>query len=397
VESKDQPLGHCKGSFYGFRLATGAKGNCTRVGRGSEEAPSPLQTETLMFFNQLDVSWPVIRLVALIAFIATLGLYEADAEASTLAIRATDSTGSRIISAGYQAPQEALERPAAQPATLTPQGTEDAAIEMMLEADMRDELRTWLLQQEQVDKSLFASASQEDTILDRVGAEDPFAATQAPVALRAESAEPAPVIRAVLADPIPMFHGRGPAPSLSQVSMVSASNCAWPLPCHGTSRRVGTSRQPSERSRQYARSTRLNYFSFSHEIQVAAARFGVDPLFIRAVMHAESSFNPSARSHAGAQGLMQLMPATARRFGVQNAFEAAQNIRGGSQYLAWLINRFNGNMSLAAAAYNAGEGAVDRHGGIPPYRETIDYVEKVITLWDRYRSEIPDLGTAGAH
>ena len=64
--------------------------------------------------------------------------------------------------------------------------------------------------------------------------------------------------------------------------------------------------------------------------------------------------------------------------------------------LAWLINRFNGNMSLAAAAYNAGEGAVDRHGGIPPYRETIDYVEKVITLWERYRSEMPSLGTAGA-
>lgn len=348
-----------------------------------------------MFLNQLDVSSPILRLVALIAFIAAFGLYDADAEASTLVIRATDSNGSRIISSGYQAPQE---RAATQPAPAADSSGE-AAVEMMLEEDMRDELRTWLMQQEQVDKQLFASASEEDTILDKVGATDPFAEDQAPVTPRLVAQEPAPVIRAVLSDPIPMFHGRGPTPSASQAVIASArvSNCAWPLTCQGGARRAGTSKLPSARSRQFALNTRLNYFSFSHEIQLAAARFGVDPLFIRAVMHAESSFNPSARSHAGAQGLMQLMPATARRFGVQNSYEAAQNIRGGSQYLAWLINRFNGNMSLAAAAYNAGEGAVDRHGGIPPYRETIDYVEKVLTLWDRYRSELPALGTAGAH
>ena len=352
-----------------------------------------------MFLNQLDVSTPVLRIVALIAFLATLGLYDAEAEASTLMIRATDGSGSRVISTGHQAPLQQLQgRSAASEPSV--ESDVEPVVDVMLEAGMRDELRTWLLQQEQVDKKLFASADEGDSILDNVGVTDPFA--EVPVAAPSPviASEPAPVIRAVLSDPIPMFHGRGPAPpALPRAAMASARtfNCAWPLPCPGSRRTsTGSSRQPSERSRQFAQNTRLNYFSFAQEVQLAAVRFGVDPLFIRAVMHAESSFNPSAKSHAGAQGLMQLMPATARRFGVQNSYEASQNIRGGSQYLAWLINRFNGNMSLAAAAYNAGEGAVDRHGGIPPYRETIDYVEKVITLWERYRSEMPSLGTAGA-
>lgn len=84
---------------------------------------------------------------------------------------------------------------------------------------------------------------------------------------------------------------------------------------------------------------------------------------------------------------MQLMPATARRFGVTDSFDASQNIHGGVQYLAWLLRRFNGNLTTAAAGYNAGEGAVDRHGGVPPYRETQNYVVRVAQLADRYRSE----------
>lgn len=133
---------------------------------------------------------------------------------------------------------------------------------------------------------------------------------------------------------------------------------------------------------------RLNTAAYQAEIAAASREFGVDESVIRAIMHAESSYNPLALSHAGAQGLMQLMPATARRFGVADSFNAGQNIRGGVQYLAWLLKRFNGDLRLAAAGYNAGEGAVDRHGGIPPYKETQRYVERVAVLAERYRGNI---------
>ena len=133
---------------------------------------------------------------------------------------------------------------------------------------------------------------------------------------------------------------------------------------------------------------RLNTISYDAEIKAAARDYGVDEAIVRAIIHAESSFNPMALSHAGAQGLMQLMPATARRFGVTNSYDAGQNIRGGVQYLAWLLKRFNGNLTLAAAGYNAGEGAVDRHGGVPPYQETQRYVARVGVLADRYRGSI---------
>ena len=133
---------------------------------------------------------------------------------------------------------------------------------------------------------------------------------------------------------------------------------------------------------------RLNTAAYDAEIKAAARDYGVDEAIVRAIIHAESSFNPMALSHAGAQGLMQLMPATARRFGVTNSYDANQNIRGGVQYLAWLLKRFNGNLTLAAAGYNAGEGAVDRHGGVPPYQETQRYVARVGVLADRYRGSI---------
>lgn len=133
---------------------------------------------------------------------------------------------------------------------------------------------------------------------------------------------------------------------------------------------------------------RLNTISYDAEIKAAARDYGVDEAIVRAIIHAESSFNPMALSHAGAQGLMQLMPATARRFGVTDSYDASQNIRGGVQYLAWLLKRFNGDLTLAAAGYNAGEGAVDRHGGVPPYQETQRYVARVGVLADRYRGSI---------
>jgi soluble lytic murein transglycosylase-like protein len=130
---------------------------------------------------------------------------------------------------------------------------------------------------------------------------------------------------------------------------------------------------------------RLRQDAYRDEIAAAAAQYGVDESIVRAIIHAESAFNPNALSRVGAQGLMQLMPATARRFGVSNPFDPAQNIRGGVKYLAWLLKRFNGNLTLAAAGYNAGEGAVDRYKGVPPYNETQRYVQRVALLADRYR------------
>ncbi len=131
---------------------------------------------------------------------------------------------------------------------------------------------------------------------------------------------------------------------------------------------------------------RLNTAAYAAEIAAAARQHGVEEAIVRAIIHAESAYNPNALSRVGAQGLMQLMPATARRFGVGNAFDAGQNIQGGVQYLAWLLKRFNGDLTLAAAGYNAGEGAVDKYKGVPPYAETQRYVQRVAVLAERYRS-----------
>lgn len=105
--------------------------------------------------------------------------------------------------------------------------------------------------------------------------------------------------------------------------------------------------------------------------------FGVDPDLLRAMTRQESSFNPRAVSHKNAQGLMQLIPDTAKRFGVKDPFDPDQNIRGGAQYMRWLLDRFKGDVDKALAGYNAGEGAVDKYKGIPPFRETRDYVKKI--------------------
>ncbi len=133
---------------------------------------------------------------------------------------------------------------------------------------------------------------------------------------------------------------------------------------------------------------RLNTAAYQAEIRAAARRHGVDESIVRAIIHAESAFNPNALSRVGAPGLMPRMPATARRFGVGNPFDAGQNIRGGVEYLAWLLKRFDGNLTLAAAGYNAGEGAVDKYRGVPPYSETRRYVERVAVLADRYRGAL---------
>ena len=110
-------------------------------------------------------------------------------------------------------------------------------------------------------------------------------------------------------------------------------------------------------------------------IYEAGEKEGVDPRFIHAVIWQESKYKVDARSHAGAQGLMQLMPATAKRFGCHDANDPADNITAGTKYLSWLLKRFAGNVELALAGYNAGEGSVDKYDGIPPYNETQNYVK----------------------
>lgn len=116
---------------------------------------------------------------------------------------------------------------------------------------------------------------------------------------------------------------------------------------------------------------------FDNLIVEAAKKFDVDAALVSAVIKAESDFNPREVSNKGARGLMQLMPATAERFGVNNSFDPAANIYGGVRYLRWLLEKFNGNADLAVAAYNAGEGNVWKYNGVPPFRETINYINRI--------------------
>jgi soluble lytic murein transglycosylase-like protein len=124
---------------------------------------------------------------------------------------------------------------------------------------------------------------------------------------------------------------------------------------------------------------------FAGLIEQTARQFQLDPALVRAVIHAESGFNPAARSSKGAMGLMQLMPGTARQMGVADAWMPEQNIAGGVQYLAGLLQQFRGDQKLAVAAYNAGPEAVRKYAGIPPYAETQAYVQRVQILQQRYR------------
>ncbi|HEY8681537.1 MAG TPA: lytic transglycosylase domain-containing protein, partial [Rhodanobacter sp.] len=144
-------------------------------------------------------------------------------------------------------------------------------------------------------------------------------------------------------------------------------------------------------------SVNLNLTAYGDTIREASVEYGVDEAFLRAIIHAESAFNPRALSIKGAQGLMQLMPGTASNMGVLDAFNTDQNIRGGARYLSLLLHDFNGNERLAAAAYNAGPGAVQRYSGVPPYPETQVYVERVGTLRKRYGEAIhPPLASRGS-
>lgn len=128
------------------------------------------------------------------------------------------------------------------------------------------------------------------------------------------------------------------------------------------------------------RGTGLRNSIYSELIATAAQAHGVDPILVQAVIQVESNYKPRARSNKGAMGLMQLMPATAREYRVRNAYDPKANINAGIQKLKGLLNKWEGNVALALAAYNAGEGAVARFNGIPPYRETQNYVRKILSL-----------------
>lgn len=126
---------------------------------------------------------------------------------------------------------------------------------------------------------------------------------------------------------------------------------------------------------------------FKEEVKVAAKSSGVETALLHAVITAESNYNSRAISPKGARGLMQLMPVTAKRFGVNNMYDPEQNIQGGALYLAYLLKLFNNDFKLAIAAYNAGENAVIKHGNkIPPYSETVNYVSKVMGLYKKLKT-----------
>jgi len=127
---------------------------------------------------------------------------------------------------------------------------------------------------------------------------------------------------------------------------------------------------------------------FAAQFRAAARDTGVDDAWLRAIAHAESGFDPRAVSPKGALGLMQLMPALARQYGVADPYSSAQSIDAAARHIRMLMRRYKGDLVLVAAAYNAGEGAVQRYGGVPPYAETEDYVEKVQALYERYRSAL---------
>lgn len=157
-------------------------------------------------------------------------------------------------------------------------------------------------------------------------------------------------------------------------------------PPKGTQAKVFSAKESKYSVYRSTRSSRSKLFPnlYSSHIASSARKYRVGRDLIQAVIHAESAFNPRAVSPKGALGLMQLMPFNARRYGAKDPFSPKQNIDAGVRMLAMLNKKYRGDIRLVLAAYNAGEGAVERYGGVPPYRETQNYVRKVMSLKQRY-------------
>jgi soluble lytic murein transglycosylase len=132
--------------------------------------------------------------------------------------------------------------------------------------------------------------------------------------------------------------------------------------------------------------SKLDSNQFDPIISEASKKYGIEAPLIKAVIKAESDFDPNAISHKGARGLMQIMPMNYRLLNVENPFDPNQSIEGGARYLRDMLDRYNGSLNLSLAAYNAGPGAVDRHGGVPPYPETTEYIERVMKYYQRYKN-----------
>jgi soluble lytic murein transglycosylase-like protein len=148
---------------------------------------------------------------------------------------------------------------------------------------------------------------------------------------------------------------------------------------------TGYRRVLKERNGQVSINSLVNG-SYDDLILTASGRYNIDAHLIRAVIKAESDFNSNARSQKGAMGLMQLMPETARFHNVSDAYDPGENVEGGARHLRMLLDRYQGDVELSLAAYNAGSAAVEKHGGIPPFVETRDYVRRVLRFYDSYRS-----------
>jgi soluble lytic murein transglycosylase-like protein len=182
------------------------------------------------------------------------------------------------------------------------------------------------------------------------------------------------------------------APStLADRSSVHETNPSKLVPVHVVSPAIAEGRA------RIASSLRPSAAELERAVMRAAQQHHVHPALLLAVMKAESSFNPLVISKAGAVGLMQLVPETAMRHGVQNLYDTNENVAGGARHLRYLLNRVHGNTRLALAAYNAGEGKVDRYKTIPPYKETRHYVQKVLSYYRDYRKEARLLAVTERH